>query len=567
MPDDTSLQLMARAKVPMRPRTDAATVVIHWTVATLFVLSVLTGFRIAADAEDAVWSRLLAAVALQGEVVVWHVWSAWAMVAATAAYVVFLFASRLVPRVSIDASRVRAASSHHRHTRWLSINVLIYWLAFAGLIVAVASGAVLHFSPEWASFHASPSWLTHHTVAAVHRVAAWSLLVYVFLHVGAQYAAGGLQALLKIVRPRLAYGRAAAIAAAAAAAVAGVAYLADGATVRTLAIAQVSVAPRIDGETGDAAWRQAQRVIILTRNGANLPGGEAPVTVRAVHDGTYAYFLFEWPDTTRSQKHLPLRKTASGWEVLERDYARQDEDHFYEDKFGVMLARSSRIAGLATSHLGPRPAAGKPGPAGGRGLHYTTDASIVDVWHWKSVRTGPMSQIDDNYFGPLLEPPADPATRYTGGYTQDPKTAGNFIQNWKTVDGKVVPLFLPRSVDALRQQLGEVNLDPNASDTGEWWLPKELVLPYAAELDARFPVGTVIPSVVIEGPFEGDRGDVRAVAKWSRGWWRLEVSRKLDTGSQYDVAIASGTYLWVAVFDHTQTRHSQHLHPVRLELR
>ena len=108
MPDDTALRLMPRTMAPMRPRTDVATVVIHWTVAILFTISVLTGFRVAADAEDAVWSHILAAVALQGEVVVWHVWSAWAMVAAAASYVVFLFVARLVPRVSVDASRVRA---------------------------------------------------------------------------------------------------------------------------------------------------------------------------------------------------------------------------------------------------------------------------------------------------------------------------------------------------------------------------------------------------------------------------------------------------------------------------
>jgi thiosulfate reductase cytochrome b subunit len=531
------------------------------------VLSALTGFRIAADAEDASWSLAIAAIALQGEVVVWHALSAWALVAAVVGYIVFLFTSQLVPRVSIDASRLRALSSHDRRTRWLTINVLIYWLAFVALVVAVGSGTLLYFAPEWTSLHSSPSWISHREIRAIHRAAAWSLVAYVFIHVGAQWASGGLQALFKILRPRLAYGMAAAIALAVTVAVVAGTFFADGMAVRTLTVARVSAPPRLDGEVNDVAWRSATSVTVLTRNGANLPGGEAPVTVRAVHDGLHAYFLFEWPDATRSQKHLPLRKTESGWEVLERDYARQDEDHYYEDKFGVMLARSSRLAGLATSHLGPQPAAGKPGPAGGRGLHYTTDGSIVDVWHWKSVRTGPMEQIDDNYFGPLLDPPNDPKTRYTGGYTQDPKTGGNFIQNWKTIEnGKIVPLWLPRSADTLRR-LGEVNLDPEVGDAGEWWLPKELAAPYSPELDAKLPVGTILPSVVIESPFQGDRGDVRAVAKWSRGWWRLEVSRKLDTGSKYDVAIVNDTYFWVAVFDHTQTRHSQHLHPVRLELR
>jgi hypothetical protein len=559
MPDDTS-RLIRPTQRPatMRPRTDVATVVIHWMVALLFVLSVITGFRVAADAEDASWSRILAAIALQGEVVSWHAWSAWALVAATAGYAVFLVVAKLVPRVSIDASRLRALSSRDRRTRWQAANVLIYWIAFAALAAAIGSGTLLYLPVDW---------IPHPAVAAVHRVAAWSLLAYVVLHAGAQWWSGGLQGLLKIVRPRLAYGFAAVLAIAAASAAGIGAYVVDGAAVRPLVIARTQATPRLDGDANDQVWRSAAAVTILTSGGANLPGGEAPVTVRAVHDGTNAYFLFEWPDTTRSQKHLPLQKTENGWKVLEHDYARQDEDHYYEDKFGVMLARGSRRAGPATSHLGPQPIDGKPGPAGGRGLHYTTDGSIVDVWHWKSVRTGPMGQIDDNYFGPPLDPPKDPKARYTGGYTQDPKTGGNFIQNWKTLgDGTVVPLFLPRDPETLRR-LGDVNLDPTVGDAGEWWLPKDLAVAYAPVLDAALPVGTILPSVVIEAPFEGDRGDVRAHAKWSRGWWRLEVARKLDTGSKYDVPIADGTYLWVAVFDHTQTRHSRHLHPLRVELR
>ena len=90
---------------------------------------------------------------------------------------------------------------------------------------------------------------------------------------------------------------------------------------------------------------------------------------------------------------------------------------------------------------------------------------------------------------------------------------------------------------------------------------------YSEELDT-YPVGTVMPSVLIDGPFEGDRGDVHTVAKWQDGWWTLEVSRKLDTGSKYDTALGydKPTYLWVAVFDHAQTRHSMHLHPVQLNL-
>jgi hypothetical protein len=44
------------------------------------------------------------------------------------------------------------------------------------------------------------------------------------------------------------------------------------------------------------------------------------------------------------------------------------------------------------------------------------------------------------------------------------------------------------------------------------------------------------------------------------------MSRELDARSPYDVAIDDDTFLWVAVFDHTQTRHSRHLRPLRIEV-
>jgi hypothetical protein len=292
------------------------------------------------------------------------------------------------------------------------------------------------------------------------------------------------------------------------------------------------------------------------------------VRVRAVHDGDHAYLLFEWPDATRSQKHLPLQKTEEGWRVLQYDYARQDENVFYEDKFAVMLSRDSHLAALNTSHLGPQPLAGRPGGPNGRGLHDTTDDTLVDVWHWKSVRTGPLGQIDDDHFGPPMAPPEDPSVRYTAGYTQDPKTSGGYTMNWKSFsDGVVEPRWLPRSPEELQARMGAIDLDPAASDAGLWWMPRDLMVEATPELDALYPVGTVMPSVIAETPFEGDRGDVSAAAEWSDGWWRLEVKRKLASESELDVTIGDGTYIWVSVFDHTQTRHSFHLRPLQIQLR
>jgi hypothetical protein len=173
-------------------------------------------------------------------------------------------------------------------------------------------------------------------------------------------------------------------------------------------------------------------------------------------------------------------------------------------------------------------------------------------------------------------PSDSPLARYAGGYALDPAVTGGPVSNWKDLlegpisrrfDGAVVPRFLPPDPAELARRLGTVTLDPGTSDDGAWWLPAELVQPYTAELDARFPDGAVVPSVVLRAPVEGDHGDVTAIGRWRDGTWRLEMKRTLDTGSTYDVAISDGTYLWVAVFDHAQTRHSWHMRPLRLRSR
>jgi hypothetical protein len=304
---------------------------------------------------------------------------------------------------------------------------------------------------------------------------------------------------------------------------------------------------------------------VRTSRGAGLDGGEVDVRVRAVHDGERAHLLFRWPDATRSQKHLPLVKTERGWMLMHSDYHRNDENAYYEDKFAVMIARSP-VAGGNTVQLGARPIAGRPGPSNGLGLHGTTDGSVADVWHWKSVRSGVLGQVDDNHFGP---PAPAGEGRYTGGYVQDPKGGGGFEQNFeKAGDDRIVRVrWLPRDLAAQQARMGRFDPSVDASDEGEFAMHRDDVVPWSEAADAAIPVGTVLPSVVWDRPFEGDRGHVSARASWKDGWWTLETTRVLDTGSRFDQPIADGLFLWVAVFDHSQVRHTRHVRPLRVKLR
>ena len=550
--------IQARRIFPWRinvPKSDAPTAALHWALVFTLLVSLATGFRIAADAEDAVWSRALADVLPQGDVIRWHLWGALSLLSIAVAYVFFLVRARLTQRVAFNRPRLRSLLEANGKDRWQAINVLLYWIAFACIFMSGLTGILLYLIPHL---------LPYVSVSVVHQAFAWSIVAYAVIHVAAQAWMGGLRQLLKILNPQRAYGTAAALSFIAAAGAAVVFYGLEQGAIRSLEVARINTAPVIDGYRDDEVWQRANDVTIHTARGQNLPGGEVSVSVRALHDAEYFYGYFEWPDATRSLKHLPLMKTQNGWTVMQRQFGIQDEDDYYEDSLAVMLAYSVQL----TAHLGDQPLEGKPGPAGGRGLHYTLDGSIVDVWHWKSVRSGSefMNQIDDNYFGPPLEPNPK-KSRYTGGHTKDPETGGGFKMNWEAYrDGLVRPLRLPKDPNYLNR-FSNVDHNPDVGDGASLYMPLHETVPYSEALD-QYAVGTIMPSVLLEGPFQGDRGDVDAVAHWRDGVWRMEVRRKLDTGSKYDVALTPGqpVYMWVAVFDHTQTRHSQHLHPIKLVL-
>jgi hypothetical protein len=269
----------------------------------------------------------------------------------------------------------------------------------------------------------------------------------------------------------------------------------------------------------------------------------------------------------------PIVKDEGGWRVLQSGLERNDENEYYEDKFAVILSHRPALAS-GTVHLGQDLVQG-PHYRNPRGLHYTEDGGTVDLWHWKSVRSAGVAPgyIDDNHIGPPLPSTASGA-RYTGGYTQDPPDAPHpYVQNWVAVDSespltqtRVVPRYLPRTSDIL-ERMGQIDLNPVAHDEGIWSMTLDEVVPYDPALD-DYPIGTVLPGIVLVAAYEGDRADVLAQASWSAGKWTLEAKRLLDTGSEYDIAFGPEreVFLWVAVFNHTQTRHSQHLHPIRVVL-
>jgi len=338
-------------------------------------------------------------------------------------------------------------------------------------------------------------------------------------------------------------------------------------------------APILDGDTSDAVWRNIRPYSLLTNQGDNFDGtGESRIDIRAVHDGTWAYFLFTWQDPTRSLKQLPLIKKKDGWHVLHDGYEHGDEHAYNEDKFSVLFTTLTvDLAGDRTFHASPHPIANAPSTMTGRGLHYTPAEGIyADVWQWKATSGGPTGWLDDDHFGPPEKPTpmqANYMVPYKGGFAPDPGSA-NYSDNFDMLpppnaeNQSILPRRLPRDLAATTAAMGQINLDPNVgeSDNARWFMTEAESVPYSPELDSQIPIGTVLPGVIISGEYSGDRADVRCAARWASGHWALEVARRLDTTSKYDVPLRSGVFMRVSAFDHVQIRHTRHVRPIRIEV-
>jgi hypothetical protein len=621
-------------------KTDYGTIILHWLLVGGFGVAFVSGLRIASEAPGRGWINLFDAVLPRQSVWVAHMQAAMVLVAVSIGYVVYLARAGLGRRVKFDKIRLRGLfgrrqarlGAYNIVLYWIFFVTMLALIVSGGLLYfgfyAGHDVATLHWYGTWvltafAGFHV----LAHYRIGGASqllrifrptrltapppRLDAVELLT-LLAEQSARLAPETAPAPVKpappphdIARDRMAargpvghaqpgtrqQGRASkprnptfqsnpfVVAAAVAITGASVILAADRMAVDQLQIHRINKtdAPILDGDTSDRAWRNITPFSLMTSEGGNFDGtGETRIEIRAVHDGTWAYFLFTWEDPTRSLKHLPLIKQADGWHVLHDGLETGDEHDYNEDKFSVLFTTMNvTLAGDRTFHASPQPIANAPATMSGRGLHFTA-AGYADVWQWKATSGGSTGWMDDAHFGPPLAPTPMQLRNvvpYKGGFAPDPGTA-NYSDNFVIdADGSggaklIAPRRLPRDLAATKAGMGQVDIDPNHGENegSRWYMTEDDSIPYSAEADARIPAGTVIPGVIIAGEFTGDRADVRCAARWASGHWALEVARRLDTKSQYDVPIKSGVFMRVAAFDHSQIRHTRHVRPIRIEV-
>ncbi len=293
---------------------------------------------------------------------------------------------------------------------------------------------------------------------------------------------------------------------------------------------KVAAGPAVDGTMEDV-WQSAAPLTVKAVGGKNLPGSSTEITMRSVYTDDMVYFLVQYKDPTQSLRREPWQKQADGsWKRL-TDPADKggDNNAYYEDKLAIIWAISSpafeQKGCVSACHTGE----GKP-----FGNKYTASpGEKLDLWHWKSVRTGSVGQADDQYVD---------NTRYDkekapeAGRKSDASTGGGYASN--ATDDKKGPKF------AL----------PGNKPAPPYWIVAAEKEPFD---DSKYKAGDEVPGIVV-APFTGDRGDIAAAGVWKDGVWTVELARKRSTKSDSDVQFTDRKeYAFgVAVFDNAQVRHA-----------
>jgi len=306
--------------------------------------------------------------------------------------------------------------------------------------------------------------------------------------------------------------------------------------------------PKIDGMGDDAIWKKAPATRFTAIKGVNFKDGAGTTTgtIQAAYVGDMIYFLLSYDDPTQSYRRMPFIKGADGkWtKLIDPDDKGGDNNKYYEDKFALLWNINDSIFGFnekmscqAACH------AGEPGkPFGNK---YTGDETeLGDIWHMKSVRTGSVGQLDNQY---LDSTRFDAAKSPDAGRKSDASTGGGYT-DMKLVDGK--PEFMNKDARP-------------ANKGGTYWLAAVDKAPFD---DSKFVAGDEVASIIV-APFTGDRGAISSQMKWADGKWTFEFSRKLTTPSKFDVQFADlgKTYgFGLALYDNAQVRHAFVPEPLHL---
>ncbi len=310
----------------------------------------------------------------------------------------------------------------------------------------------------------------------------------------------------------------------------------------TLAASMTATAPNMNAGASDPAWANARPLTVELTGGANFgakPGdkGDTKVTLKAVYTPDMLYMLVQYPDPSNSIRRGPFQKQADGsWKKLVDPADKGGDDNiYYEDKWAMIWPVDNSIKGFDKEGCAVMCHLGQTKPYGNK---YTNSAGeIGDIWHMKGQRTAPLGFVDDQYVDHTRYDAKDSPN---AGRKSDPGGPRGEYNAFSLVDGK--PQFMSRDGKA-------------ANAGGTYYIKRGDEVAFD---DSRFKAGDEVASFIIN-PLEGDRGDIRVAINWNNGMHTSVVSRKLVTGSKFDVQFSNlgARYgFGFAAFDNAQVRHA-----------
>lgn len=279
---------------------------------------------------------------------------------------------------------------------------------------------------------------------------------------------------------------------------------------------KVAAGPVIDGKV-DTIWDSATATKVTAAAG---PQRDVEISLKVLYTDRDIYLLFQWPDKTLSQNRL-YEFDGKDWKKVKGN----------EDRFNIAWDINNTVKDFPAKGC----TAACHAQDGQLRLKTAGPAERMDVWHWKSQRSGPAGYVDDQWLGHELKKVGDEEV----ARGNDAKTAGGYIDNWDKEAKR------PKYTFKEGVKPGPVLLKKDAVEIKD---------------SGTFKAGDRVPREVLEKPV-GSRGDIEAGAGWVNGRWTLEVKRARDTGDKAnDVQFtdpARPYYFGISVHDNNDdVRHS-----------
>ena len=309
-------------------------------------------------------------------------------------------------------------------------------------------------------------------------------------------------------------------------------------------------------EASNSVWDNAPELNIILSKTPYKPAGFPGITrtnvlLKSLYDNNNLYIYMQYSDPTKSVNRFPWIKQADGsWKQSTNKDKTGHENDYYEDKVGMFWninAKGFAPVGCAIScHLT------KNGMNNGiadksAGRKYTRAGETIDMWHWKSVRTGLAFDLSHDQY---VDNVTDPKKNKNWGRHGDEKLGGGYKNN-RTKDKKM-PMYMNKNKNSMLTYLKDDDKVPFVDN---------------------FKPGDMIPGIIVS-KMSGSAADIKTSSKYENGKWTLVFKRALVTTHpkakvqdvQFDDLSKSYNF-GVAVFDNTQINHIYHNGSIELSFK